>query len=139
MLRSLRFRLPALFLVGVVAAGLVAAALAFQLLQGYVQSRARAEVRREVTGLTQLYTYQATHTNAPLPGKTLEQATADRLFFVPRARGLTIGPTSPPSLPRTVVDLRRVRGGHTVAFEFTYRDTHYIAAASPLLLGKEKL
>src|SRR5919199_3401896 len=138
MLRSLRFRLPALFLAGVVAAGLVAAALAFQLLQSYVENRARAEVRREVTGLTDLFAYQATHSNAPLPGKTLERATADYLFFVPRARGISIG-SAPPSLPRSVVDLARVRRGHTVQFDFTYRGKRYIAAARPLLLGKGKL
>src|ERR671933_84283 len=78
MLRSLRFRLPALFLAGVVAAGLVAAAVAFQLLQGYVEHRARAEIRREVTGLTTLYAYQATHSNTLLPVRALGKA---KTFF----------------------------------------------------------
>jgi signal transduction histidine kinase len=140
MLRSLRFRLPALFLAGVVAAGLVAAALAFQLLQGYVQNRARAEVRREVVGLTRLYAYQATHTNALLPVKTLEEATADRLFFIPPARGISpfVGANSLPQLSPGVLSLRRVRAGHTVQFEFTHGGKRYIGAARPLLLGKEK-
>src|ERR687885_392259 len=113
MLRSLRFRLPALFLAGVVAAGLVAAAVAFQLLQGYVEHRARAEVRREVVGLTRLYSYQATHTNTLLPVKTLEQATADRLFFIPPARGISpfVGANELPRLPPELIDLRRVRAG----------------------------
>src|SRR5919202_2394392 len=124
MLRSLRFRLPALFLAGVVAAGLVAAVLAFQLLQSYVENRARAEVRREVTGLTDLFAYQATHTNTLLPVKTLEAATADRLFFIPRARGISpfVGSDELPRLPPTTLDLARVRAGKTVETDFTYRE-----------------
>src|SRR5919199_4087532 len=134
MLRSLRFRLPALFLAGVVAAGLVAAAVAFQLLQGYVEHRARAEIRREVTGLTTLYAYQATHSNTLLPVRALEQATADRLFFVPRARGISpfVGTNELPLLPPTLLNLRRVRAGHTVQFEFVHAGTRYIGAARPL-------
>ena len=64
-LRSLRFRLPALFLVGLVLSGLVAAAIAFQLLQSYTLSRARAELRRESRGLTRLYVAVATGQNDP--------------------------------------------------------------------------
>ncbi len=69
MFRSLRFRLPALFLAGVVASGLVAAAIAFQLLESYSTNRARSEVRREVTGLTQLYAdwNENTKNNIDLP------------------------------------------------------------------------
>src|SRR5213082_1743341 len=45
MLRSLRFQLPALFLLGVVVAGLVSAAIALRLFQSYAQNRARAGLR----------------------------------------------------------------------------------------------
>src|SRR5919199_3016031 len=140
MLRSLRFRLPALFLAGVVAAGLVAAVLAFQLLESYVESRARAEVRREGAGLTNLFAYQATHTNTLLPVKTLEAATADRLFFVPRALGISpfVGSDDLPRLPAGALDLARVRAGRTVRVDFTARGTHYIGAGRPLVLGKTK-
>ena len=41
MLRSLRFQLPALFLLGVVVAGLVSAAIALRLFRSYAQSHAR--------------------------------------------------------------------------------------------------
>ena len=41
MLRSLRFQLPALFLLGVVVAGLVSAAIALRLFRSYAQSQAR--------------------------------------------------------------------------------------------------
>ena len=46
-MRSLRFRLPALFLAGIIAAGLVSVAIAFSLLQGYSRSQSLKELRRE--------------------------------------------------------------------------------------------
>src|SRR5438034_7917284 len=101
MFRSLRFRLPALFLGGVVASGVVAAAVAFQLLQSYTLQRARGEVRREAIGVTQLYAYWTPLTNEDLPRKTIERAIADRLFFVPAAPGIFVFPGSShvPTLP----------------------------------------
>ena len=63
MLRSLRFQLPALFLLGVVVAGLVSAAIALRLFRTYAQNRARAqaygELSQEAKGLTRLYASQA--------------------------------------------------------------------------------
>ena len=49
-LRSLRFRLPALFLGSIVVSGVVAAAIAFRLLDDYTLSRARADLNREAGG-----------------------------------------------------------------------------------------
>src|SRR5438477_17884 len=54
MLRSLRFRLPALFLAGIAAAGIVSVAIAFQLLQNYSRSQSLKELRREASGLNLL-------------------------------------------------------------------------------------
>jgi signal transduction histidine kinase len=138
MFRSLRFRLPALFLGGVVASGLVAAAVAFQLLQSYTLQRARAEVRREVIGVTQLYTFQAIHTNVDLQRKTIERAIADRLFYVPPGPLIEPfpGSTQIPKLPASVLDLKKVKAGKTIQFELRPPGSHttYIAAASPLNL-----
>ncbi len=110
--------------------------------KSYALHRARSEVRREVTGLTQLYAFQATNTNVDLPSRTIERAIADRLFFVPRAPGIEVfpGSTQVPKLPSSVVDLARVRAGNTVVFEFRPPGSHttYIGAAHPLVLGKTK-
>ena len=54
MFRSLRFRLPALFLAGIALTGLVSTVIAFGLFRNYTQSQAQRELRREATGLTQL-------------------------------------------------------------------------------------
>src|SRR5918912_1393101 len=59
MFRSLRFRLPALFLAGVVLAGIVSTAIAFRLLQSYSRSESFKELKRESVGLTELYAEQA--------------------------------------------------------------------------------
>ncbi|MGZ8717141.1 MAG: hypothetical protein ACXWYO_08535 [Gaiellaceae bacterium] len=53
MLGSLRFRLPALFLLGVVLSGLVASVIAVRFFQSYERTRAIAELRSETVGVVQ--------------------------------------------------------------------------------------
>jgi len=95
-LRSLRFRLPAFFLASIVLAGIVAAAIAFRLLDSYTLSRARADLKREASGLTQLYAYWTAHSNLPLPGKQLSKASGDRLYFIPAYPGFALFPKEAP-------------------------------------------
>jgi signal transduction histidine kinase len=140
--RSLRFRLPALFLVGVVVSGLIAAAVALGLFQGYVQSRLKAELRRDALGLTELYQEQANKENGAAPrfaASKLEKATAAKLYFIGisvfpgKQQPLTILPTS--YLPDWQSD-------KPITFEFTPPGAHrkYVAVANPLRLqaGKHK-
>ena len=88
MFRSLRFRLPALFLAGIALTGLVSTLIAFGLFRNYTQSQARKELRREAAGLTQLYAEQARRTQergtAPpfFAASRLEKASGNRLFYV---------------------------------------------------------
>ena len=51
MLRSLRFRLPALFLVGIVLAAIVATLIAVRFFQSNTRSHAAAELRAESAGI----------------------------------------------------------------------------------------
>jgi signal transduction histidine kinase len=84
---SLRFRLPALFLAGIVITGLISTFTAYQLFQDYVEDRFFAELRREAAGLTELYASQAVQASdedRPPPfaqAARLERATGDRLFY----------------------------------------------------------
>lgn len=89
MFHSLRFRLPALFLAGIVLAGLVSAAIAVGLFQDLEEQRAREELRREATGIANLYLREGQR--AEREGRDpqfegfvteLERATGDRLFYV---------------------------------------------------------
>src|SRR5919198_1769614 len=144
MLRSLRFRLPALFLVGIVVSGLVAAVIAFQLLQSYTLRRAKDELRREASGVTRLYIEQASGSNDPVPASQLEHATGDRIYYVPLSPGFQLFPGNRKpglrTLPRSVLDFTAIRKGRTVQFEFrpTGAGKTYLAVAHPLVLGKTK-
>jgi len=82
-LRSLRFQLPALFLLGVVVAGLVSAAIALSLFRTYAQNRARdqaySELGREAKGLRHLYARRAGFQR--LSAANLELATGDKIYY----------------------------------------------------------
>src|ERR1700752_1516856 len=113
MLRSLRFQLPALFLLGVVVAGFVSAAIALRLFRSYAQNQARHqaydEVGREAKGLTQLYGQQAGF--KVLSATRLELATGGRIFSQPVARGIDPFPGQGKAfalLPKNVVNQRAI-------------------------------
>src|ERR671923_538708 len=137
MFRSLRFRLPALFLLGIVVSGLIAAIVALRLFQDYVLDRSKADLRREAIGLTGVFARQAITANnigvVPRIATQLERATGDRLFYtgVDPVPGESIGLDR---LPETTVDWR---SGRTITFEFTppNDDRTYLAVARPLRLS----
>jgi signal transduction histidine kinase len=139
MFSSLRFRLPALFLLGIVVSGLIATVIALRLFQGYVLSRSRADLRREAIGLTEVFAQQAITANdtgvLPRIARQLERATGDRLFYVgvPPTPGLNVGLER---LPETTVDWR---SGRTITFEFTPPNAKktFVAVARPLRLEKK--
>jgi two-component system sensor histidine kinase BaeS len=120
-LRSLRFRLPALVLAGIVLAGIVSALIALSLIQSYTHDESLRELRREAIGLTQLYAAQARQSveqgGGALAGSELEKATGDRLFYVglPIFPGQSSGLTQ---LPPSAVDWAALRSGRVVTFEF---------------------
>src|SRR4029453_15764475 len=139
MLRSLRFQLPALFLLAVVIAGLVSAAIALRLFRTYAENRSReqayAEVGREASGITQLYNRQAGL--KLLSAKRLELATGDRIFY----RGLELFPGQGHAfteLPKGVVNDRAIRQ-RKKPLNFVFRppgsDQKLLAAALPLRVG----
>ena len=140
MFSSLRFRLPALFLLGIVVSGLIAAAVALRLFQGYVLNRSKADLRREAIGLTEVFAQQAITSNdtgVPLPriARQLERATGDRLFYV----GVSPVPDQRVGLERLPESTVDWRSGHTITFEFTPPGAKktYLAVARPLKLGKK--
>jgi two-component system OmpR family sensor kinase len=145
LLRSLRFQLPALFLLAVVVAGLVSAAIALRLFRQYAQDRAReqayAEVGREAKGLSQLYAQRAGFKR--LSANRLEQATGDRIYY----DGLDLfpgqkGPTFR-RLPRGAVDIRAVQAHPRDGVSFVFRPPgtrqKLLAAARPITVGRNYL
>ncbi|MDQ3875669.1 MAG: HAMP domain-containing histidine kinase [Actinomycetota bacterium] len=137
MFRSLRFRLPAFFLAGVVVAGLVSTAIAVKLFQDYTRDRVYSELRREARGLTGLYGLRAG--GEAFSSRHLEDATGDLLFYVPVARGIRPFPDRPSALRElstNAVDWQKLRRG-SVEFEFTPpgREKTYLAVARTVKVG----
>ena len=142
MFRSLRFRLPALFLAGIALAGLVAALIALGLVQSSVHEQSLRELRREANGLAQLYAESARRANdenkaAPaFAASQLENATGDRLFYI----GTTIFPgqdTGLKRLPANVLDSAAGQSGRIINFEFVPpgETRTFIAVAHPVRLA----
>jgi signal transduction histidine kinase len=136
-LGSLRFRLPALFLVGVVLAGLIASLIAIRFFQSYTRARAVDELHAESVGIVQLYARQAGA--AAVPVKKLEQAIGgDSIFWVPAFRGARLFQELP-ELPANTVDVRELRIRGTTTVEMTVRGRSFLAVARPLKLGDQLL
>jgi signal transduction histidine kinase len=140
--QSLRFRLPALSLAGIVLAGIVTTGIAVRLYQVYTHRQAVHELRQEANGLTRLYAEAAQRASdegkqAPdFAAAELETATRDKLFYV----GLPIFPGQRSGLrrlPYSAVDWPAIQRGEVVTFEFTPPGEHrrFLAVANPLFLG----
>ena len=137
MFRSLRFRLPAVFLLGIVVSGVIAALIALRLFQGYVLTRSKAQLRREAIGLTEVFARQAITANntgeVPRIAKQLERATGDRLFYI-GVDPVPDGSIGLQRLPNWTIDWH---SGRTITFEFTPpgEERRYLAVARPLRLS----
>jgi signal transduction histidine kinase len=133
MFRSLRFRLPALFLVGIVLAGLISTLIAVKLFQDYARGRKFSELEREARGLALLYGDRAGH--EVFSSRGLVKATGDTLFYA----GLPLfGPEARvKQLPRSFVDFDQIDRGRVVRFTFVPpgKEADYYAAAAPVRLG----
>ena len=141
---SLRFRVPALFLLGIVLFGLVAATIALRLFSGFTEQRSLEELRRQARGIASLYAdaaLRAADEGAQAPdfvAGTLEDATGDQLYYV----GASPFPGQDSGLqqlleahvPPEVRTLSR-----QVTFEFTPpgEDRTYLAVAQPLRLERD--
>jgi two-component system sensor histidine kinase BaeS len=138
---SLRFRLPALLMIGIVLGGLVAAVIALRLFQGLTRDESLEELTREASGITQLYSdaaLRAAEEGADAPDfapQALEEATGDRLFYVgaPAFPGQESGLERLPesSLPREVVSSS---GPKTFTFTPPGESRPFLAASEPLRL-----
>jgi two-component system OmpR family sensor kinase len=139
MFRSLRFRLPALFLLGVVFAGLVSTAVSIRLFQTYTRDRTVKDLRRESLGLLTIYQGNA-GTLRGLPTPKVEQAVGDRIFYVPLVKGFSLFPGGKPrleSLPLRTVDVHTLAGPRTI--QFRHRGVGYVGVVRLVKLQKQRL
>ena len=138
---SLRFRLPALFLLGIVLAGVFASVIALRLFQGYSRDSSYEELGREARGIAQLYgdaALRAAEEGTPAPDfapQALELATGDQLFYVgaPAFPGQDSGLQR---LPESAVPRAALAKGGQLRFEFRPpgEARTYLAMSQPLRL-----
>src|SRR4051812_12226782 len=137
-LGSLRVRLPALFLLGIVLAGLVAALISIRFFQSYTHARAVDELRSEGAGIVRLYSSQAGHQE--VPRRNLEAAIGgDRIFYVPVVPGAQLFVGQLPELSSKLIDLKALERADTLTTTISDPKTgaHYLAVARPIKLGPQ--
>jgi signal transduction histidine kinase len=133
MFRTLRFRLPALFLAGIALAVLIATALALRLYQDYTREQSVRELRREVLGLSELFLPQIARGAQTFAPRRLEQTTGDRIYYT----GIELFPGENSGfrpLPPNVIDVNALPKDRSIVFEFTPGDDdrRYLGVARPL-------
>jgi signal transduction histidine kinase len=134
MLRSLRFKLPALFLLGIVLSGVIASLIAIRFFQSYTRTRAIAELRAEAVGIVQLYARQAGAQSVPLTN--LEKAIGgDHIFYVPLVPGASLLAGTMPKLPSSTVPFASLAKEQTRTIDVHTGGTHYLAVAQLVRLG----
>jgi signal transduction histidine kinase len=137
MLGSLRFRLPALFLLGIVLAGLVASLISVRFFQSYTRARAVDELRSESVGIVQLYARQAGREVAT-PKQLVAALGGDQIYWLPAFRGATLFQKIPELPPEALkLDLSQVQT--PLAVNVTLGRTKYLAVVRPLRLGANNL
>jgi signal transduction histidine kinase len=141
MLGSLRFRLPAVFLLGIALAVLVAALISVRFFQSYTQARGVDELRAESAGIVQLYAQQAGRETVPV-SSLVNALGGDQLFWLPAFPGATLLQglkELPPGA--TSIDVKKLKGTATIDFTVSTKNSrkHYLAVVRPLRLGANNL
>ncbi len=143
MLGSLRFRLPAFFLLGVVLAGVVATVISIRFFQSYTRSRTIHELRSESIGIVSLYASQAGQQEVPI--RTLRKAIGgDRIFYVPIVPGASLFAGPLPSLPVGTLTPKQLRSSRPTTLNLRVEGPSslagsYLAVAEPVAIGKQVL
>jgi signal transduction histidine kinase len=142
-LRSLRFRLPALFLLGILLAGVISTVIAVGLFRDYARDRALEELRREADGVARLYAQFAVQDEGAREPPTfargeLERATGNRLFYV----GLPVffersGKVLPELAQESVPSAWRENEVPDFEFKPPGEDDTFLAVAHPLRLENQ--
>ena len=135
MLKSLRFRLPAFFLLGVVLAGLVSTVIAIRFFQSYTRTRAIAELRGESAGIVGLYARNAGVEAVPI--RSLEKAIGgDKIFYVPIVPGARLVVGQLPELDPGTVPLKRLEQVPTLTVDLHANGRSFLAVAQIVRIGK---
>jgi two-component system sensor histidine kinase BaeS len=132
--RSLRFRLPALFLAGIALAAVIASLIAVQFFQDYTRTRAVQELRAESAGIAQLYVQQAGVGNVPI--HSLQRAIGgDQIFWVPAVRGGSLFAGAVPVPRPSDIRFSDLVGAGVRTINLPVNGSGYLAVARVVSLG----
>jgi two-component system sensor histidine kinase BaeS len=135
-LRSLRFRLPALFLLGIVLAGVVATLIAVRFFQGYTRTHAASELRAESAGIVPLYENKAGTGHVSLKKDLKPALGKDTVYWVPPVPGASLLVGALPKLSASAVPLEKLRGREAPALDFVAPNgSSYFGVAQVLQIG----
>ena len=138
MLGSLRFRLPAFFLLGIVLAGVVATIISIRFFQSYTRARAIHELRSESIGIVSLYASQAGAQEVPV--LTLSKAIGgDRIFYVPIVPGASLFAGPLRHLPVGTLSRKQLSSLQPTTLNLHTGGASYLAVAEPVTIGKQVL
>jgi signal transduction histidine kinase len=130
---------PALFLAGIMLAGIVSTLIALTLFQDYTRQQAFRELRRQASGLTNVYLETVNSKDAPNVS-FIQRAISSKYWFVPVVPQILSGLSNVPELPPQTLDagqLNAIKSGRTIQFEFVPPGAHrtYLAFAKPFVLS----
>jgi signal transduction histidine kinase len=133
-LRSLRFRLPALFLLGIALAGAVATLVAIRFFQSYTRTHAAGELRAESAGIVQLYERQAGVGHVSLSNLELALG-GDKVFWVPVVPGASLLAGPLPELPSRAVPRAELLAGRPSTFDLHVPSGSYLGVGRVVRLA----
>jgi signal transduction histidine kinase len=134
--RSLRFRLPALFLLGIVLAAVVATFIAVRFFQSNIRAHAATELQQDAAGIVVLYENQAGGIPGDVSVTSLQAALgSNEVFWVPPVPGAKLLAGLLPTLPTNVLPTNTDTDGKPRSFDFTDGGTSYLGVAQPITLG----
>jgi two-component system, OmpR family, sensor kinase len=137
-LGSLRFRLPAIFLIGVVLAGIVATVISIRFFQSYTRTRTIHELRSESIGIVSLYATQAGAQEVPVV--TLRKAIGgDQIYYVPIVPGASLFTGPLPALPVGTLTRKQLASTEPTTLNLHVKGTSYLAVAEPVTIGSQVL
>src|SRR5215475_9746621 len=134
MFRSLRFQLPALFLLGILLSAVVATLIAVRFFQSYTRTHAASELRAESAGIVHLYETKAGVGHVSLANLELALG-GDKVFWVPAVRGASLLAGPLPELPRSSVPLPTLLAGNLPAFDLHTPSGSYFAVGQVVHLA----
>ena len=135
MLGSLRFRLPALFLLGIVLAAVVATLIAVRFFQSNTRAAAASELRNTSAGIVQLYELKAGVGHVSVASLNLLLGGNKTVFWVPAVSGgsLLAGPLQ--ELPSSALPAKALADGKLRAFDLHVHGSSYLGVAQEVTLG----